>query len=275
MNRFDKEFHGSDPISGRPFCSGYPDGIWMIGIILTLGAPLLAASIIYAVNSELREPDIATSLFTSLCIAYLTFTAWIASIILLIQRKCSIILLCSSIGFLSLVYSTRGLYLFYANEAHEMGNHIVIGLLFSIIFMAFAWYCEGLREDKIIGHLKSEKNTTHYLNALKKYAVFRGRARRSEYWIFILFNLIASLGIGIVESFFGSQGIAGLLYNLAVFIPTLAVSIRRLHDTDRSGWWILISFIPVIGAIVFIVFMTIDSNEGSNRFGYNPKAIKA
>jgi uncharacterized membrane protein YhaH (DUF805 family) len=116
-----------------------------------------------------------------------------------------------------------------------------------------------------------------YLEVLKKYAVFSGRARRKEYWLFVLFNL----GIGLVLSFIdGVAGLAsaesgygplGLLYTLAVLIPGIAVSVRRLHDTDRSGWWLLIGLVPLIGAIVLLVFMARDSQQGQNQYGPYPK----
>jgi len=116
-----------------------------------------------------------------------------------------------------------------------------------------------------------------YLEALKKYAVFSGRARRKEYWYFALFNIIASIALGFIDGlsgFFSPEagiGLLGGLYSLAILIPSIAVSIRRLHDTDRSGWWLLISIIPLIGAIVLLVFLIQDSSPNDNRFGANPK----
>ena len=99
-----------------------------------------------------------------------------------------------------------------------------------------------------------------YLEALKKYAVFSGRSRRKEYWYFVLFNIIVSIVLGWIDALLGTRGSyagAGLLsgiYGLAVLIPTLAVTVRRLHDIDRTGWWILIGLVPLIGAIVLLVF---------------------
>lgn len=119
-----------------------------------------------------------------------------------------------------------------------------------------------------------------YLEVLKKYAVFSGRARRKEYWFFVLFNIIVgiilsvidgALGLNIIEQEGANIGWLYSIYSLAVLLPGLAVSIRRLHDTDRSGWWILIALIPIIGAIVLLIFMVLDSQPGSNRFGPNPK----
>lgn len=110
-----------------------------------------------------------------------------------------------------------------------------------------------------------------YIDVLKKYAVFNGRARRKEYWMFVLFNLIIAFVLGFIEGLAGGPGVVGLIYSLAVLIPGIAVSVRRLHDTDRSGWWLLIALVPLIGAIVLLVFMVQDSNPGENQYGSNPK----
>ncbi len=117
-----------------------------------------------------------------------------------------------------------------------------------------------------------------YLAVLKKYAVFSGRARRKEYWYFFLFNLlitIAFLAIDMVAGLYNSEiglGILSGIYTLAVLIPSLAVTVRRLHDTNRSGWWILIGLIPLVGAIVLLVFMVQDSQVEQNQYGPNPKS---
>ena len=120
-----------------------------------------------------------------------------------------------------------------------------------------------------------------YLEVFKKYAVFSGRARRKEYWYFLLFNIIISIVLAVIDGVTGTfsaetdMGLLGGLYTLAVLIPGLAVSVRRLHDTDRSGWWLLIYLIPLIGAIVLLVFMVQDSTPGENRYGPNPKDVTA
>lgn len=117
-----------------------------------------------------------------------------------------------------------------------------------------------------------------YLAVLKKYAVFSGRAQRAEYWFFTLFNIIITIVLAFVDAGLGTidpgTGLAlfGTVYALGVLIPGLAVSIRRLHDTNRSGWWLLIGLIPLIGLIVLIVFMVQDSDSGDNQHGANPKA---
>lgn len=111
-----------------------------------------------------------------------------------------------------------------------------------------------------------------YLDVLKKYAVFNGRARRKEYWMFFLFNIIIAVVLGIIEGIVGGPGVLGALYGLAVLLPSIGVSIRRLHDTDRSGWWLLIGLVPLIGAIVLLVFFVQDSQAAENQYGPNPKA---
>lgn len=115
-------------------------------------------------------------------------------------------------------------------------------------------------------------NMHWYLTVLKKYAVFSGRAQRAEYWYFVLFNVIISIALNIVGSILGDDnGVLGTLYTLAVLIPCLAVSVRRLHDTGRSGWMLLIGLIPIIGTIWLFVLMVLDSNPGDNKYGPNPK----
>ena len=111
-----------------------------------------------------------------------------------------------------------------------------------------------------------------FVDVVKKYAVFNGRARRKEYWMFLLFYILIYVGLIIVESLIGSPGILVLVLALGLLVPSLAVSIRRLHDTERSGWWFLIAFVPIVGGIVLLVFMCLDGTSGPNRFGADPKA---
>ncbi|MFA5504499.1 MAG: DUF805 domain-containing protein [Vulcanimicrobiota bacterium] len=117
-----------------------------------------------------------------------------------------------------------------------------------------------------------------YLKVLKQhYADFNGRARRQEYWMFFLFNLIISVVLGFsggmlvgmtgVETF----GLLPMLYSLAVIIPGIALTVRRLHDTGKSGWFMLVSFIPLIGPLIMLYFMVVDSQPGNNEYGPNPK----
>ena len=118
-----------------------------------------------------------------------------------------------------------------------------------------------------------------YLEVLRKYAVFSGRARRKEFWYFTLFNVLINFGLDFVDAFVGTfnheigVGLLGGLYALAVLIPGIAVTVRRLHDTGRTGWWFLIVLIPIIGLIVLLIFMVLDSTPGTNEYGDNPKEI--
>ncbi|TYP92196.1 Uncharacterized membrane protein YhaH, DUF805 family [Fodinibius salinus] len=120
-----------------------------------------------------------------------------------------------------------------------------------------------------------------YMKVLRQYADFNGRARRKEFWMFTLINFLIYLGLYVLAFAVGASdpesalaavifGVIGL-YGLGILIPSLAVSVRRLHDTGRSGWWILIQLVPAIGAIVLIVFLVQDSDTGANEYGENPK----
>ncbi|MFG2961796.1 MULTISPECIES: DUF805 domain-containing protein [unclassified Streptomyces] len=109
-----------------------------------------------------------------------------------------------------------------------------------------------------------------YVDVLKKYAVFSGRARRQEYWMFFLFNVIISIVLAVVGRVIGFSAL-GLIYSLAVFLPGLGVAVRRLHDTGRSGWAILIALIPLIGTIILIVWLASEGKPEQNQYGTNPK----
>lgn len=118
-----------------------------------------------------------------------------------------------------------------------------------------------------------------YLAVLKNYAGFSGRARRKEYWMFALFNIIFVAVAVILDNLVGTAidgigyGLFYFLYLLAVLIPSLAVAVRRLHDVGKSGWMILIGLIPIIGAIWLLVLYVSDSQPGENQYGPNPKEI--
>lgn len=114
-----------------------------------------------------------------------------------------------------------------------------------------------------------------YLEVLSKYAVFSGRARRMEYWMFVLFNFIAFVILGVLDALIGTAGVLGGLYALAVLVPSLAVGVRRLHDTERTGWWLLIGLVPVVGVIVLLIFMLLEGTSGDNQYGVDPKALAA
>ena len=114
-----------------------------------------------------------------------------------------------------------------------------------------------------------------FLKCLTQYADFTGRARRKEYWMFVLFSLLIYFLVAIVLVALSATESAiniviGLLA-LSLMLPNLAVTIRRLHDTDRSGWWALLSFVPIL-SLVILVFMFLDGTSGGNRFGPDPKA---
>jgi len=112
-----------------------------------------------------------------------------------------------------------------------------------------------------------------YLEVLKKYAVFTGRTRRKEYWMFFLVYTIIYILLAVIDAML-TAGLLSILYILAMLIPAIAVTIRRLHDIGRSGWWWLLAFIPLDG-IVLLVFACLDSNPGENQFGPNPKETPA
>jgi len=116
-----------------------------------------------------------------------------------------------------------------------------------------------------------------YLTVLKKYAEFSGRARRKEYWMFTLVNMLIYVALIILDAIVGAKvgggvGILAALYMLGVLLPSLGVAVRRLHDTGRSGWWLLISLVPVVGAIVILIFTVLDSKPETNQYGPSPKA---
>jgi len=112
----------------------------------------------------------------------------------------------------------------------------------------------------------------YYLSVLKNYAVFSGRARRAEFWYFALLNIIISAVIGFIGTQIGLN-ILTTIYFVAVLLPSIAVAIRRLHDIGKSGWWIFIGSIPLIGWIWLIVLYATEGNAGDNQYGPNPKAI--
>ncbi|WP_221088059.1 DUF805 domain-containing protein [Deinococcus aquaedulcis] len=125
-----------------------------------------------------------------------------------------------------------------------------------------------------------------YLKVIRgNYANFKGRARRREYWMFFLVNFFISLILSVVSNALGwtltpdttnplrSLGVLDGLYTLFVLVPALAVSVRRLHDTGRSGWWQLIAVIPLVGPLVLLFFLVQDSEADENDWGANPKAL--
>ncbi len=117
-----------------------------------------------------------------------------------------------------------------------------------------------------------------YIDVLKKYAVFCGRASRKEYWMFTLFSVVICLLLRLIELAIGGEveeaEILVGIYSLGVVVPSIAVTVRRLHDTGRSGWWVPIGIVPIIGAIVLVVFTVQGSQQGDNQHGPNPKMME-
>lgn len=108
-----------------------------------------------------------------------------------------------------------------------------------------------------------------YVQVWKKYAVFSGRAHRTEYWMFVLFNTIISFGLALIEGILGratntDQGVLSAIYSLAILVPTIAVGVRRMHDSDHRGWWIIVP-------IANFIFSVTKGTEGENKFGHPPR----
>lgn len=120
-----------------------------------------------------------------------------------------------------------------------------------------------------------------FMTAFRRYAEFSGRSRRKEFWGFILIYMLGGIALAIADvvlGFFSGEiglGLLSGLFMLVLLVPSLAVTIRRLHDIDRSGWWYLVGFIPLVGAIVLLVFSLKDGTPGPNRFGDDPKGASA
>lgn len=121
-----------------------------------------------------------------------------------------------------------------------------------------------------------------YLKCLKQYFDFSGRARRKEYWLFCLFNLIIAYILNVIDSAIGltfpvgivELGILGVIYSLLLFIPGLAVGVRRLHDIGKSGWFYLIGLIPLVGAIIVLIWFCKEGEHKTNKWGPDPKNIE-
>lgn len=113
-----------------------------------------------------------------------------------------------------------------------------------------------------------------YFRVFKKYGDFHGRAQRAEYWYFVLFNIIIDIILRIIDIAIGTYdaqagyGMLGAIYALIILVPSLAVATRRLHDVDKSGWWLLLMLIPIIGAIILIIWFATNSKE-DNKYGHH------
>ena len=119
----------------------------------------------------------------------------------------------------------------------------------------------------------------YFLHALKNYAMFSGRARRKEYWMFILFQILFGVAAYILDNMLGTTigggGVIYSLYSLALLIPGLAVAVRRLHEVGKSGWFMFIVLVPLVGAVWLLVLDCTEGNHGDNQYGPDPKAVLA
>ncbi|MEU3671568.1 MULTISPECIES: DUF805 domain-containing protein [Streptomyces] len=115
----------------------------------------------------------------------------------------------------------------------------------------------------------------YYLDVLKKYADFSGRARRQEYWMYTLFQIAAIIVVSILDAVIGTAPWLYVLFALGTFLPSLAVAVRRLHDLGKSGWWLLISLVPLVGGIWLLVLLATAGEQQPNQYGQNPKVLAA
>jgi uncharacterized membrane protein YhaH (DUF805 family) len=110
-------------------------------------------------------------------------------------------------------------------------------------------------------------------SGFQRYTDFGGRSSRSEYWFWVLFTALASIGLGVLDLVIRTDGGLVGVFALVTFLPSLAVAVRRLHDIDRSGWWLLIGFVPLIGSIILIIWFATAGRESPNRYGRNPLTL--
>lgn len=130
-----------------------------------------------------------------------------------------------------------------------------------------------LRGDSILRGNGNMDFVTAVKTGFAKFATFQGRAARSEFWFFTLFTWLVSVVLSLVDAVTGT-GVLSLIFALAVLIPGIAVAVRRLHDTDRSGWWYLLLFVPIVGIIVLIIWFCSRGTSDANRFGSDPLAAE-
>lgn len=119
-----------------------------------------------------------------------------------------------------------------------------------------------------------------WVSTFKKYAVVQGRATRTEYWMWVLLNIAALFALGLVEGMVGmfpntDESVLGSIFSLVILVPSICVAVRRLHDTGKTGWLMLLMFLPLVGAIILIIFFCQDSQPGENQYGPNPKVLPA
>ncbi len=123
--------------------------------------------------------------------------------------------------------------------------------------------------DKLLQH---DFTKWFMICVMKKYADFNGRAQRQEYWMFTLVAVIINVLLSIIGGILGTA-VIGMIFGLAVLVPSVAAGVRRLHDTGRSGWWMLIALVPLIGGLALLYFFILDSTPGENKYGPNPKGL--
>ncbi|MFA6197694.1 MAG: DUF805 domain-containing protein [Patescibacteria group bacterium] len=115
----------------------------------------------------------------------------------------------------------------------------------------------------------------YFMEALKKYAVFNGRANRAEYWYFVLFYIIIAVVLSIIDAVLKTKGTLTYLLSLALLLPNLGLTVRRLHDIGKSGPWIFVSLIPAIGSIWLLILLATQGNPGDNAYGSPSKPLMA
>lgn len=113
----------------------------------------------------------------------------------------------------------------------------------------------------------------YYKKYWSNYVNFQGRARRSEMWYPVLCNFLVALVLGILINLVNALSILSVLFSLATLLPSLSVEVRRLHDVGKSGWWLFIALVPLVGAILLLVWFCTDSNPAENQYGPNPKGV--
>lgn len=118
--------------------------------------------------------------------------------------------------------------------------------------------------------VKNNDTIDFFLRAYRNYVNFQGRDTRQQYWMFYLFYMIAYIVLSVIDAVIGTGGILGGIFALGSLLPSIAIATRRLHDTNRSGWWQLLVLIPLIGAIVLIIFLAQKGTMGDNKFGKDP-----
>ena len=109
-----------------------------------------------------------------------------------------------------------------------------------------------------------------YKKVLRSYAVFEGRAQRKEFWMFLLFNVLVTFALHLIDAVMVHVPLLSVIYSIAILVPYIAVGVRRLHDTDRAGWWLLVSFVPIVGWLIVVVLLALEGTRGPNRYGPDP-----